>query len=372
MTDLAKIRIKIVDITTLQGIQAKLDTVFVGHPGQDWHVVTGPNGIVDVGLTPGDYVVTITSTGYITFDWPIHIQDSGEISQGLTPLPTGIAIRTSGREFTIGGQRYKPKMASDFLLIYKKLHGIDIKPIIAQRKEAGADFLRIFTCCRNIADLNPRNYDVQAVLGATLDDIHSFDMRAQVEGFADVQLIGLTIDEQHLHQNNVCSAIRSRGAVDLYDLGNEIDKNGIDANNFTKPTGVISSKGSLQNNKPPHAPYWDYGVYHPRRDGDDYYVSKYLSDITPQCEIYTGVEGEPLANIPVIPDEPIGFQSTNDSGHRANYPGFAYRLGSIYSMYLNGSCFHSTNGILSDLFDEVTMACAYDFFDGCDDARKGW
>lgn len=370
---LAKVRIRIVNINTMQGIQAKLDAVFVGHPGQDWHVVTSPQGIVDVGLTPGDYVVTVSSPGFVTYDWPIHIELDGEITQGLVPITTGqMSIRVEGREFYIGSGRYKPKMASDFLLVLKKKNGEDIRPIIQQRKQAGADMLRIFTNCKIIADFDARSYDVRAVLGATLDDIHSEGMRAQVEGFADVQIQGLTVEEQKAHQNAVVDTIRSRGSLDLYDLGNEIDKNGVDANNFTKPVGVVSSKGSLQNNKPPHAPYWDYGVFHPRRDGDNYYFSKYLSDITPQSEIYVGVEGEPPANIPVVPDEPIGFQSTNDPGKRANYPGFAYRIGSIYSMYLNGVCFHSTNGVFSDLFDEVTWQCALAFFRGCDDGRKGW
>ncbi len=372
MADLAIVNIEIVDLATLQGIPAKLDAIFLFHPGQDWHVPTNPNGQVQVKLTPGDYIITISSQGYQTFDWNVHIELDGTIRQGLVKVSAGLAIKTSGREFIIGGQRYKPKMASDFLLLEKKAKKEDIRPLLAQRKTAGADFLRIFTMAKIIADFNPKTYDVKQVLTETLTDIHDFGMRAQVEGFADVQLIGLTVDEQQHHQDVCAEVIRSLGSLDLYDLGNEIDKNGIDANNFTKPAGVTSSKGSLQNNKPPKAPYWDFGTYHPRRDGSDYYFSKFLSDITPQCEIYIGVEGEPPANIPILPDEPIGFQTTNDPGHRANYPGFAYRLGSIYSMYLNGVCFHSTNGVFSQPFDDVTLACAKAFFKGCDDGRNGW
>jgi hypothetical protein len=369
---MAKVRIKIVDLATLQGITAKLDGIYIGHPDLPFHVTTGPNGIFDAGLGQGDYVITVSSPGYATFDWPVHIENDGEITQGLVKFVSGAAITTQGREFMIAGQRYKPKLASDFLLVFRKKNGEDITPILQQRKNAGADMVRIFTCCRNIADLNPKNYDVRFWLGATLDDIHSFGMRAEVEGFADVQLIGLTIPEQQVHQDIVCDVIRSKGSMDLYDLGNEIDKNGIDANNFSKPVGVTSSPGSLQNNKPPPAPYWDFGTYHPRRDGDDYYFSKYLSDITPQCEIYVGVEGRPPMNHPVLPDEPIGFQAINDPGKRANHPGFAYRIGSIYMMYLNGSCFHSTNGVFSEMYDDVTMQCAVACFKGMDDGKQGW
>lgn len=369
---MAKVRIEIVDLESLRGIPAKLDAIYVGHPGLDWHAVTGPNGIFDATLGAGDYIITISSPGYSNFDWNVHIEGDGPIKQGLTKVVSNGAITTAGREFLVAGQRYKPKLCSDFLLVYLKNRRDDIIPILKQRKQAGADSVRIFTCCRNIADFDPRHYDVREILGATLDDIHSLGMRAEIEGFADVQLIGLTLEEQRNHQVIVTDVIRTKGSLDLYDLGNEIDKNGIDANNFPKPIGVISSRGSLQNNKPPHAPYWDFGTFHPRRDGNDYYFSKYLSDITPQSEIYIGVEGEPPANIPILPDEPIGFQAINEEGRRANYPGFAYRLGSIYSMYLNGSCFHSTNGVFSEMFDDITMQCAIAHFKGCDDGRKGW
>lgn len=370
---MAKVRIEIVDLVTGKGILAKLDAIYVNHPDLPWHAVTGPNGVFESpNLGEGDYVITVSSQGYSTFEWNVHIKDDGTIRQGLIKLQSGAAITVKGREFYINDQRYKPKLCTDFLLVYKKSLGQDIKPILTQRKAAGMDMVRIFTMAKNIADFNPKTYNVKSVLSATLDDIHSFGMRAEVEGFADVQLIGLSLQEQQLHQNIVCGVVREKGSVDLYDLGNEIDKNGIDANNFSKPQGVISSRGSLQNNKPPHAPYWDFGVYHPRRDGNDYYFSKYLSDITPQCEIYIGVEGEPPANIPILPDEPIGFQSVNEDGRRSNYPGFAYRIGSIYTMYLNGSCFHSTNGIFSEMFDDITMQCALAFSEGCDDGRQGW
>ena len=369
---MAKVRIEIVDVNTLRGIQARLDAMYVNNPGLDWHAMTGPNGMFYAELGEGDYIITVSSQGYFTFDWNVHIKDDGTIRQGLEPSLVGGNIKVNDREFYIAGQKYKPKLCTDFLLVYKKSLGQDIKPILAQRKAVGVDMVRIFTCCKNIADLNPRNYDVNAVLGATLNDIHSFEMHAEVEGFADVQLIGLTLQEQLTHQNIICDVIRQKGSIDLYDLCNEYDKNGINPDDFTKPSGVVSSRGSRQNNKPPKAPYWDFGTYHPRRDGDNYYFSKYLSDMTPQSEIYMGVEGEPTANIPILPDEPIGFQTINDPGHRSNYPGYAYRIGSIYSMYLNGSCFHSTNGIFSEMFDDVTLACAKAFVKGCDDARNGW
>lgn len=282
------------------------------------------------------------------------------------------AISVLNREFIVDGQKYKPKMATDFLLVQKKSLGIDITPILKQRKNCGADMLRIFTMAHNIAQFDPHTYDVASVLSTTLDDIHNTGMRAQIEGFADVQFVGLTLDEQHYHHELINQIIINHGNLDLYDLGNEIDKNGIDANNFTKPVGTISSRGSYQNNKPPRAPYWDYGVFHPRRDGDGYYFVKYLADMTPQSELYEGVEGYPSSNMPFIADEPIGFQATIEPGRRNNYPGFAYRLGITYGMFLNGSCFHSTNGIFSEMFDSVTEKCAKAYFKGCDDSKQGW
>ena len=368
---MAAVRIEIVDLATMQGIPAHLDGKDLTR-NLEFHVVTGSNGVFNANLGPGNYIITVSSSGYTSVDWPVHIENDGTIRQGLSKLSNTQAIKVSGREFLIAGQRYRPKMCSDFLLVKRKADGEDIIPVLQQRKSIGVDMVRIFTMARIIADFNPHTYDVRAVLSATLNDIHSVGMRAQVEGFADVQLIGLTIPEQQAHQDIVCDVIRTLGSMDLYDLCNEYDKNGIEPNNFTKPVGVISSKGSKQNNKPPAAPYWDYGTYHPRRDGNDYYFSKFLSDITPQCEIYVGVEGEPPATMPVIPDEPIGFAENNVDGRRSNYAGYAYRLGVIYSMYLNGVCFHSDEGIQSVPFTGNTLTCGQRFFKGCDDARQGW
>jgi len=320
-----------------------------------------------ISLTPGTHGIDV-----ICFDngpqGPFII-NLPSIKKKITVLSP---ITVSGKDFQVNGMRYKPKACSDFLLVYKKSQGIDITPILKQRKEAGADMLRIFTMAFNIANFNPRTYNVMQTLSSTLDDIHSFGMRAEVEGFADVQLIGLNPAEQQMHHDTVCAVIRDKNSVDLYDLVNEMEKNGIDSSQFIQPAGIISSSGSRQNNKPPKPPYWSFGTFHPRRDGEDYYFSKWRADMTPQSEVYYGVEGEPAPNMPIFPDEPRGFAAINENGKRSNYPPYAYQLGVTYGMFLNGSCFHSTNGIFSDLFDDVTLQCAKLYFQGCSDAEKGW
>ncbi len=280
-------------------------------------------------------------------------------------------ITISGKDFLLNNQRFKIKGCSDFLLLYRKSIGQDIRPILEQRKKIGVDTLRIFTMAYNIVQFNPKTYDVGFWLNELLDEMSIFELRAEIEGFADVQFIGLTNAEQQKHHEIVTNVIRTKNNA-IYDLCNEFDKNGIIPSRFNKPNGVISSSGSRQNNKPPTKPYWDYGTFHPRRDGEDYYFSKWRADVGPSSEVYYGVEGESEPNFPIVADEPRGFATDNDPGRRSNNPAYAYQIGWLYGTFLNGAMFHSTNGVYSELFDDVTLKCAIQFLKGCNDAEQSW
>lgn len=330
-----------------------------------------------MGLAPGSYHLKLTKPGYQdtwieSKDKPTVIGGPGTITWAM-PLVHGKGISVSGKEFLLSGHRWKPIGCTDFLLVQRKSQGQDIQPILEQRKKVGFDTVRIFTMCHNIVHFDPRSYDVQGVLSDTLDVIGSFDMNAEVVGICDAVELGLNKEEQQKHHQLVTDVLRTKHNV-IYELANEFEKNlnNIEPGEFPKPTGVISCSGSRVNNDPPKQPYWDYCTFHPRRDGEDPYFSKWRADIGPQSEVYNGVMGNPPVNHPIFVNEPRGFASENIPGKRSNEPRYAYQIGWLYHIFLNGSVFHSTNGITSDLFDEITERCAYSFVIGCIDAVQGW
>jgi hypothetical protein len=352
----------------------------------NWQGLTNSEGNFDtgkpedgLGLTPGKYLIHLTKDGYKD-NWiesptvPATLMNSGIVTWGMERLSsTALApVSITNREFIVNGGRYRPIMCTDFLLIYRYIQGHDIRPILEQRKNLGFDMVRILTMAHNIVHFSPQTYDVKTVLSQVLELIHDYDLRAEVEGFADVQFLGLSVAEQQFHHKLCNDIIRSLGNIDLYDLCNEYDKNGINPDDFVQPTGTISSRGSRQNNKPPKSPYWSFGTYHPRRDGSDYYFSKYRADVGAQSEVFMGVEGEPVLLKPAMPDEPIGFADVAIDGKRANYTGFAYQIGWLHSVFQSAACYHCDLGIMSLLFEGIQLNCAKAFLQGCEDARQGW
>lgn len=281
-------------------------------------------------------------------------------------------ISVLNREFIVDGFKYKPKACTDFLLIQKHAIGQDIRPILEERQSLGFDMVRVLTMANNIAQFSPMTYDVNKIVPEVLELCHQYGLRAEVEGFADVQLIGLNEAEQMDHHILISNIIRQMDNIDIYDLVNEYEKNGINPDRFPRPSLIVASKGSRVDNKPPKSPYWSFTTFHPRRDGEDYYFAKWRADVGAQSEVYNGVEGEPIIMCPVFPDEPRGFDEINDPNRRSDYPGYAYQIGWLHSVFHNGAMFHSTDGINSRLFRSNTLQCSKAFIKGCDDARKGW
>lgn len=355
----------------------------------------GPRNYIsfDIDADWPDSHLFIEATGYESYNHHVSLpldghnkdivlSDDGPIGPNIINFPPLIPIEEPieilspisvlNREFIVDGVKYRPKACTDFLLIQKHATGQDITPILKQRQSLGFDMVRTLTMANNIAQFSPMTYDVQKIVPEVLELCHQFGLRMEVEGFADVQLIGLTKTEQMDHHILVTNIIRQMSNIDIYDLVNEYEKNGIIPDDFPRPNLIISSKGSRVDNKPPKSPYWNFTTYHPRRDGEDYYFSKWRADIGAQSEVYNGVEGEPSIPCPVFPDEPRGFDETNDPNRRSNYPGYAYQIGWLHSVFHNGAMFHSTDGINSNLFRPITLQCAKAFIKGCNDARQGW
>jgi len=385
---------KQIEVVVWNNLQAPVDSAFVElniGPNEWQGLSTDFQGICNIFLE-NDYLdashLRITKDGYVPYGQHVAlgIHDNRIIRVGYPPDPnspndiilpplqvlvTGLEpVTVNGLDFLVNGQRYKIKGFTDFLLLYRKAQGQDVGPILQQRKEMGVDTLRFFTMCYNIAFFDPRNYDIYNILSDLLNELEFYGLRAYCTCFADRQLLNMPDSYCLDHHGKITQVLASKGSLHFYDLVNEFEQNGINPPMFPQPIGVLSGSGSRTNNAPPLNPYWDFVQYHPRRDGDNYYFSKYLTDIPNQAEVYYGVQDMPGPALrPVIPDEPRGFGYKSG---RLSDPKDGYTMGFLHTRFQNAAFFHSDQGISSELLDDTMRACCVSFVKGCDDAAQGY
>lgn len=287
-------------------------------------------------------------------------------------------ISIQGFDFTVGGKLYKVKECSDFISFYRFLKGEDITEVVKQRKQLGFDTLRVGGMFKNIVNFRPQDFsNFYSRLGDYATFLDDLEMRFEFFIFADAQDVMPNIDSQRTHFNKVNEVLIGRANV-FEELGNEYgdwrendwSKNGFNPNNFMKPQGIMYSAGSGTGDVPPIPIQQDYGTFHCRRDGEEKYFAKCIADIADSGVIYYGWDTYPGMHKPWIHNEPKGFAEVRKSGSRSDSIREAYSMGWMGTRFDNGICYHSDQGIQSQLFTNKQLACAEAFVIGCNDAMK--
>lgn len=233
---------------------------------------------------------------------------------------------------------YLWNMSSNFMLAQKVAEGIDITPLI--HRTGGSRVTGIFKIISEQAlfkPFNPDNYPnwLQAI-EVTIDRHYELHKRLQLNLFCDMQFLGYSVSRMQNLVSQIDEMLKLKKNV-FFSLGNENEKNGFDANDFTKPANVLSACGSGLTGGP--APLcrgnaWDIQHQHLRRD------EKMFIDIPP-VDAPTYSKGHIL-----IFDETIGWANF-DSGSRTSNKRWAYQLGAGMRGF-NGGTIHIHNGIHSD------------------------
>src|SRR5439155_2465593 len=157
---------------------------------------------------------------------PIHIEGTNFVDE-------------NGRRFTWRG-------STDFLLFKRHLDGEDIVPLLTERVGVGANLVRVFSMCHNIARFHPQEHpDYFDRLGPFVDLLARSGSYLELTVFADAQFVMSSSAEQHSHLARVIDTVRGKPNV-FVELVNEFSKNGVDPRLFQQPSGVISSHGSGQ------------------------------------------------------------------------------------------------------------------------------
>lgn len=272
----------------------------------------------------------------------------------------GLRIQ-DGHFYDVHG-RWFWKGASDFCLYKRFLEGEDIRPLVRQRRAAGANVLRVLMQMHYICRFYPREYP------AYYDRLLEFNgllyeegMRWEATVYADEQ----EVRSGRGHWDRLTSILA--GAPNVFvELVNEHQKNSINPNDFQQPSGLISSQGSSLSDTAPPQPGWDYHTWHGRRDWPKVLFSAEDAawvgwGVDASGHVYSGPK-------PVVHDEPIGFSEVDQPGKRSNSPELSRQMGASSATFCDGGTFHSDYGIRSDGWSPQVDALARVFFAALDGA----
>lgn len=277
------------------------------------------------------------------------------------PIVSPVAkLTTSGRDFVLNGSRWLWKGSSDFRLYQWYLEGRDLQPVLDQRREAGANLLRVFGMYNGgIGRFIPSEYPAYfGAFPAFADRLAHAGFQFELTAFADAQNI-LSQSNQHAHWSVLESALQGIPNC-LVELVNEYPQNGVDPAQFSPLIGLLCSRGSNVSDTAGYQPGWSYQTWHGRRDWP-----KVLFSAEDMWWVGEGVgsNGQQFSpTMPVIHDEPIGFSDVNQPGRRSNDPYVARVLGQTGAAFGCGSTFHSDAGIQSDLWSPQVDLCARTFY----------
>jgi hypothetical protein len=274
-----------------------------------------------------------------------HDQNVTVMLQPNTPPPVTHLppLTIAGKYFKSGGANFTVVQSSDFALLYNVLNGIDVSPVLAQRRDAGFNMVRIFLMARNLFDLNPAAHSSYfATLSQLPGLLAQFGLYGEYVVFADATQVMPNLDDQKNFVIQVNDALSPWADNCLLELVNENDQpvNTIDTNSFPQPN-ALSSHGSNGSQMWPVNGTWAYETFH--------------TNDAPEWWRKTGHNAMEVAdahNVPVITNENTRYPDRDSS------TAHAYDAAAGAALLCAGSCFHSIHGRSSELWDVIELAAA--------------
>jgi len=149
------------------------------------------------------------------------------------------------------------------------LAGVDIRPLLADRKAAGANLVRSLAMKANNTgwELRPGGDQYWDAVRDTLALTAEARLYVEWTVFADTRALMPNAADQQAFYREMQIQLRGQDHVFL-ELINEAGHATQQCNPsaFAKPEGLISSHGSGLTDVPPPSPFWDYATYHARRN----------------------------------------------------------------------------------------------------------
>jgi hypothetical protein len=263
-------------------------------------------------------------------------------------------VVTNGEMFSLSGSPWQWRGSTDFMLFRDYLNGKDISEVLTQRREAGANIIRVLGMAHYIPvnagqpAFNVSNYPQYFdKLRTFVDYVATFGLRVEFTALADGQLLMPDAAQQDAFLARVVGALPETAFLEIC---NECWKNGVDPaarwKNLPR-TALVVATGDYTFEKPIVA---EYVTVHESRDAE--WPRKSRLD-----EWYANV------HMPVVWDEPIGADETNQPDRRSNVVEDFYDLCAGAALHGAGLTFHSTSGLLSQMWRDHEGRAAVACFD---------
>jgi len=308
----------------------------------DWHQVQlaiGKEGYAShsesINLDPGP-------PPFGDVDWPdVYLEPQAAAGTGL---------RIEGDHFLQGDQRWLWKGSTEFRLPERVLAGVDITLILTDRRDAGANLVRMLAMKANNTgyELNPHAPGYWHAVTDTVGRIGQAGLYGEWTIFADTKrMMPDPVEQQAFYQQTIETMRQYPWMV--VELVNE-DKHAtqaINAQAFRKPEGVLSSHGSGLSDAQPVKPVWDFATYHARRSGG-------LAKISSNYSAYVFQDTYPTP-CPYVPEETI-------KPEQYGYDSGVARLMGQSACCAAGGTFHHSAWLEERPFNDGERACAAAFF----------
>ena len=317
---------------------------------EDWHAVQ----------------LTVSALGYQTVSQSVMIDPlpltppfvDVEWPDLYLPPAAPQRLRISGDRFLLGAQQWKWKGATAFDIPEQIRRGVDVRPRLRQMQDAGANIVRVLSMkklkddgggwqllpAESGPDLVRRTGDVLGELGLYGQYCHLADT---------ARLLPETPRQQEYVARNR-EAMRAYPHL-LEEIANERDHTTqrITIAAFTRPSGILSSVGSMIADRQPGPPWWDYASYSGRRAPAPW-SPKPANNLNPM--VFRDGDNLPLP-CPMICNESVKPQ---DYGF---HPGYAELMGKSAGVVAGGT-FHSGAWETHRLWTPQEFACAVQFYEG--------
>lgn len=273
-------------------------------------------------------------------------------------------VRVEGLRFvTDDGKPWVMAFVSSFRLYERYLRGEDIRPLLQEAIDVGANGVRVFGAfdfgSPDAQRLYPSEHpDYYERLPQFFGVLAEYGLYAQFTAFADTQRSVPGALGQMVHWLTLCNVLAGVSNV-LLERVNEHDahENRIDAF-LPRPDGICASYGSNGQGSDPPAPFWDYADLHSERRGDFA-----LSSTTLHFAVHGYGTTFPGTQRATVNSEPPGFSDTMQPGRRTNDPRIAFLMG-LGCCWGAGGTAHSDCGVNSVPLTPTQRACVEEFLRG--------
>ncbi len=269
-------------------------------------------------------------------------------------LPAVGRVLANGELFQLNGQIWQWRGSTDFMLFRDFLEGGDLHEVLMQRYAAGANLVRVL----GMAHWIPVNAGQSAFtpvmypqyfeqLTRFVNYVATFGLRVEFTALADAQTIMPRSADQDAFLFRVLSALPETAFLEIC---NEPFKNGCDVAALLKNlphTETVVATGDYTFEQPIVG---RYVTVHESRDPE--WPRKSRLD-----------EWYGVVHVPVVWDEPIGADETDQPGRRSANVADFYDLCAGAALHGAGITFHSTSGLLSRPWGAVQAQAAQTCFD---------